>query len=679
MADKVQAETEPAETEPGASDRPETEPAEAASSEAKAGEAQADEAQPGDAGSADGNRGESTGGDRSLFDRTWFRLLCGAVIGAAFSVWVYGWDFVSGDPEIWNSVGGDAGSALAALRYYLDEPWGWPLLEARSLDHPNGLVIIFTDSLSAWALVAKTFGFLGLSANQWFALWYVVVFALQGLAAVAAVRSFRIRSFPVEMSVAVIAVSAPIMMLRTWHPGLAAQFLLLAAVAAVGLLATRQVRPGRVLAGVTVLTVFAVLIQPYLLLGVLVIAGAGAIGSLARGDLTFRTMIWWVAGSAVSLGVVLALSGFISSGAEPAAGYGLYGTYVFGAATPQWSAIWPGDEWILEANGSFEGFNWVGMGWLLLVLAVVASRPRQVLAAIQRHQVLAAVLLVVAAYAVTPEMRMWRGDGLHDWRTPLGWLLNDRTHHNKIYGLGALLAGGGAMAWMARDRSRFQRTPAVAVLALTAVGWGLAMLVAPGILVRVTGQFRVSGRLLWTSSYVALIGAAVLAARWWPKRVVAGALMVFAAIQVYDVQQFREQAHDVFRSPEDRVANVDALAAVAAVHDEVHLEPDFNCAAGLGGTPALLSFQDVVIGASRSFTPVDNVYAARQELSDCQAAPALSSEPGVLNTVIVPPEAGVVLVAPEGQECRALGSIVACTDRWSEIDPEIAARFVPMP
>ncbi len=625
----------------------------------------------------------SNGGRSSVLDRLestpgWARLVLAALIGVGFSIWVYGWDFVSGDPEIWNAVGGDAGSALAALRYYLDEPWGWPLLEARSLDYPNGLVIIFTDSLSAWALIAKALGFLGLSANQWFALWYVVVFALQAVAAAAAVRAWGIRNIVVELATAVIAVSAPIMMLRTWHPGLAAQFLLLFAVAAVGHLSNGTARPGRALAGVTVLAMIAVLIQPYLLLGVLVIAGIGAIAAVVRGDVTLRLLVRWVAGSAVSLGAVLASSGFISAGAEPAPGYGLYGTYVFGPVRPQWSRIWPGNEWILEANGSFEGFNWVGMGWLFLVVAVMVARPRRVIEAVDRHQLLAGALFVVAAYAVSPQIRLW-SDDLHDARTPLGWVLPDRTNHNTIYGLAAIGAAAGLALWVWRDRERLRRWPVVVLFALTAAGWGVAMLGAPGLLDRVTGQFRVSGRLLWTSSYVALIGAAVLAARWLPRKAALALVPLAALIQVYDVQQFRDQANQVFRSPEARVDTIDALAGLAAAHDEVHLEPDFNCAAAAGGTPGLLWFQDVVIGASRSFTPVDNVYAARQELSDCRTSPILSTEPGVLNAVIVPPDTPTPLVAPPGQECRTLGAVLACTDRWDAVDPAIAGWFVPMP
>lgn len=601
------------------------------------------------------------------------RLALGALVGVVAAFGTYGRTFLSGDDTIWHTLGGDAGTALAAFRYYLAEPWGLPLLQIEGLNSPDGLVIYFSDSLSVWALLAKVLSPLGLGANQWFALWYLVIFALQGLAAVAAVRSFGVRSIVTELSVATIAVSAPIMMLRTWHPGLAAQFTILLAWTVVGHLTKGRQNPVPVLWWGSALAVLTVFIQAYLFLCVVVVLAGGALSALANGRLSLAGFARWVGVSALAVGVGGIASGFLGSGAEEVAGYGVFGSYVFGPVIPQWSRLWPGNEWILEANGSFEGFNWLGMGWLLLAVGVLVAVPGRVLQGLRRNQIVVALLALLGAYAITPVVRLWSDDP-HDLRTPLGWVVGNLGWHRFIYGLVGLVAALVLAAWFRRQGERWSNYGALAVLAAALGAWSVLMLVSPGLINQVTGQFRVSGRLLWPASYGVLVGAAVLADRWLPKRVVLAVLPLLAMVQVFDVQQFRDQAHDVFLPDSERAAEVTALAEMIGLHQSVHLEPGFNCAAGFGGGPALLAFQDVTIAASLSVTPVDNVYAARQERDSCETAPVLESG-GVLNVVMVPLGGGALVVAPRGQECRSLDYMLVCSDRWGQLGSESAVVF----
>ncbi len=616
---------------------------------------------------------------------TGVRLVLGAAIGAIAALVTYGADFLSGDPAIWESLGGDAGIGLAGFRTFLSEPWSYPLLHVDRLDAPDGIVIVFTDSLSLWALIAKTFRWIGLTAEQWFALWYLTIFSLQGLAAVAAVRSFGVRSLPVEMSVATIAVSAPIMMLRTWHPGLAAQFTLLLAWTVVGALhvGTADERAGRqrrTLVWATVLVVATLLIHPYLFVGVLAIVGAGALGSLARNELAVRRFLLWAVGSIVPLAVAGTVTGLLGSSVDTAAGYGLYGTYVVGPVWPQWSRLWPGNEWILLANGDFEGFNWLGMGWLLAVGAAVLLQPKRFVDLIRRHQVVAAVTLLLSLYAIGPVVRLWNDDP-HDVRTPLRWVVGNLELHRYIYGFAGLAAAVGAAAWIWRRRDRYAgnwaNVSGLAVFAVVLGLWSVAMLVVPGAIDRVTGQLRVSGRLLWPVSYGALVVGAAVLSRWSPRRLVAPLLAIAALIQVVDVQQFRDQAHDVFRPTDERVAIMNAITAVAAEHERVHLEPDFYCAAEFAQGPGLLRFQDVVVAATRAEAPVDNVYAARQERFPCDPTPTPLAGADVVNAFILPEGQAQYVIAPVGQECRVADLLVMCTERWDAVPADAAAVFSP--
>lgn len=609
------------------------------------------------------------------------RLFLGAAIGVIAAFAVYGTDFLSGDPRIWGSLGGDAGIGLAGFRTFLDEPWTYPLLHVDRLNAPDGIVIVFTDSLSLWALIAKAFRWVGLSANQWFALWYLTIFALQGLAAVAATRAFGVRSWIIESAVAVIAVSAPIMMLRTWHPGLAAQFTLLLAWAVVGHLHVgrrehRAAKQDRVLWWATALAVITLLIHPYLLVGVLAVVGSAALGLVFRDELAPRRFALWVVGSVVPVVVVGVVTGLIGSSVDPAAGFGLYGTYVLGPALPQWSRLWPGNEWILEANGSFEGFNWLGMGWLFLVVAAVVSQPGRVWAHVKEHQVVSAAMVLLSLYAVGPVVRLWSDDP-HDVRTPLAWIVQDRSTHRWIYGLGGLVVAT-LIGWLlTQRRGRVRAHGGFAVMAGVLAGWSVAMLLAPGVIDRITGQLRVSGRLLWPVSYGALVIGAALLSRLPARRLVAPLVVAAALLQVIDVQQFRDQAHDVFVPTDDRVTALNALTEVVDLHENVHLEPDFYCAAEFAGTPGLLRFQDIVVASSRAGTAVDNVYAARQGREPCDKPPVLLAGSDVVNAIIIPEGGGSSIIAPQGQECRTLDLVLLCTENWDLVPPSAAGSFGP--
>ncbi len=587
---------------------------------------------------------------------------------------VFGPGFVWGDPNDWRYLWGDAGSGLAAFRYYVAEGWGFPLLQARGLNQPDGINVAFTDSLPLLALLAKVVDPFGLDPARWWGWWFLGLHVAQGATAAWAARAWGNRSPVVALSVATVAVSAPIFLLRTWHPGLAAQFLLLAAWAWVGELRSPAMARRRwvVEGGGALLAVAALLTHVYLLLGVLVVTAGGAVDLTASGRRSVGDAARWlaiVAGAVVSAAVVM---GYFSAGAAEAQGYELFGMHLFGPVVAQQSWWWPGNEWTIQASGSFEAFNWLGFGWLgLLSVAGVAAvgRLRGAVVArlgdgVTRHQVLLAALAVLTAYAVTPMVRLWDDDP-HDLRTPLGWVVADRSLHRWIWGVGLLAVVALGLVLARRVGSRWW--PGLGLLGAATVALAGSILVSDALIAAITGQFRIAGRLFWVVSYGTLAVGGGLLGRLggrsgsWSRRLMAVAALAVAAIQVVDVPNWRELAGATLDPTPERVARLDALAGLIEGADELVVEPAFNCADLHGGLDGLWTFQDVGIVASWDRTPTTRVYAARRADEPCDQpiAPVLA-EGAVL--VVVAPEAVTdeLLVRDDDWTCRREDLVLAC-------------------
>jgi len=112
-------------------------------------------------------------------------VVMGALIGLAMACVLFERSFFWGEDALVTGIIGDAGSSFAGFRAFIADDWHFPLLETDNMTNAQGdpTVIAFTDSLPLWSLTAKVFGFLGISANTWIALWYYGGVTMQGAAA----------------------------------------------------------------------------------------------------------------------------------------------------------------------------------------------------------------------------------------------------------------------------------------------------------------------------------------------------------------------------------------------------------------------------------------------------------------------------------------------------------------
>jgi hypothetical protein len=148
--------------------------------------------------------------------------------------------------------------------------------------------------------------------------------------------------------------------------------------------------------------VATLLIHPYLAAMALAVLAAAPLTLLLR-----RDSRW--AGAAVGMAVaIVAVAGvMLAFGYVGAAGDGGFGQFALNLASP----FWPYRSWFLggfapreidaTGHGGWEGYNWLGLGLLVAVAAVLATRPRATGAALRRHAGLVLALVGLTALAVS--------------------------------------------------------------------------------------------------------------------------------------------------------------------------------------------------------------------------------------------------------------------------------------
>jgi hypothetical protein len=299
----------------------------------------------------------------------------------------------------WRPVG-DAAQHAIAQRYLITDAWRWPPTFAANLNtQEGGLNTVFADSIPALALVLKVMRGLLPEGFHGVGLFYGLAWVLQPAAAVWALRGAGERRLLPAVGVALAAVSMPAWVGRFGHAALCGHFLILTGI---GFYLRLLRAPSRRLwASAIGLQVLSLLVHPYLAAMTLALLGAVPAARLLWGK-PFLGAGLATAGGLTAVTTVMAGFGYLG-----ASGDGGYGQFAMNLLSP----VWPAGSGVLglawspqldaTGHGGWEGYNWLGFGLLLGLVAGVLARPRAAGAMLRRHAGLALVLMALTALAVS--------------------------------------------------------------------------------------------------------------------------------------------------------------------------------------------------------------------------------------------------------------------------------------
>jgi hypothetical protein len=545
----------------------------------------------------------------------------GSLLGVVGFFWIYSSTYLTGEVPFFSPPSADVAQSLVGANYFLADYWHWLPLKVPNLESPEGLSIVYTDSIPLLALIVRLVMGQGIAPLNYFGFWILFCFALQGAGAVYLLRSFGERRFVVLLLGSVLLLLMVPFLARQGfgHLALCGHFLLLFALG----LAVRVVRDGVWLpraATFAALTAAAALVHPYL---AAMVGGCCAIAALSiwvdRGR--FWAAISGLIAAAGIMAVVALAAGFTDA-ASTRGGFGTYSLNLLGPFWPQQSGLFGANLPILDATrGQYEGYAYLGAGILLLValsLAMLVARRREFWPRLQAGRVLILGMAVTYLFAASS----------------VGY-----AGYVKLYDF----------------------SPAPSVFEL----------------------FRASARFAWLPLYLGTAAAIITVARSLSRVAVLGILALAVAVQALDLAPLRLSVANHVTKPKEWLIDRPAWDMLLASHTNLRILPNYWCGMRSFEQPFLeitylASRHNIPVNTVRSALEGSTASECISDISELQQ---LKLEPGHLVVIAGPALARVMLadLLQHHRECRAFfPGGYACTLAWDTLtDPVLAKTFKP--
>ena len=279
---------------------------------------------------------------------------------------------------------GDLGRSFISWHLFRYDAWTLPLANTDLLNFPHGVSLVFTDSNPLAAILLKPLSPLLPPYAQFIGPWYLLCLVLNYHAITRLLGLFVVDRILVAL-LALLFILYPPFFMRIVHANLLAHFLWIYAL--YFFLADWRYRQS--LAGLSLLSVAAAGIHFYFAPVIVALA-------LARAGLAVRAGAGWrrpLQDLAVIQGLpllaIIALLGYFENYAGAAEGYGRFSMNL----NAFWNSM--GLSWFFDGLPTrpkqYEGFQYLGLGWMLTLVAGLALARRRDLGARE------AVLLALAA------------------------------------------------------------------------------------------------------------------------------------------------------------------------------------------------------------------------------------------------------------------------------------------
>ena len=473
---------------------------------------------------------------RTLPRGTGFDFLIGALLGAAFFVTAFGVRLL--DPRyidwlLW----GDPAANYLGWAFFRNDPWGFPLARVRSYGEGFASSIVFTDSIPWVAIVFKLFRGILSEPFQYFGLWIAASFTLQGAVGFVLARKLGADRIAAALIAGLLLLSPPLLNRLTGHYALTAHWVLLVAL---GLcLFGRSMR--RFYAWIALIALL-VATQFYLAVMVMALWFADLVRSWLQREADRRVVVaFFVATLAVTLGVMAVCGYFLvdraGTGADMVGFYRLNAVSLV-SSEGLWSRVLPK---IPAGFGDYEGFAYLGLGWMAATLLAVVRAGKVDIAPARAHSLLplGVVLFLLAAFAIS----MWPA---------IGKRIIFAAPENIAIAVAGLAVGVYLIVRFSSRTTPWHLRVAQAAARQSGVFWVLALVAAflfaiataplvAFVLTRVPPigavieAFRASGRMFWPVWYALVLWVAWVIVRTLAPRGQYAALGIALAVQLWDL------------------------------------------------------------------------------------------------------------------------------------------------
>lgn len=347
-------------------------------------------------------------------------LIGGILTGFLFFLMLYGIQILNVTYDDWLLTGGDLSQHYLGWCFFRESDWTFPIGLMDKISYPNFVSVIFTDSIPLFAVIFKIFRNWLPETFQYFGIWGLICFGLQGGLGALLIRHFVKSDWP-AIAGSLFFVMAPIEIYRMYmHTALGAQWLLLAALL-FGLKRNRLKLKQR-MALCALLGVLCGSIHIYFIPMCGIILGAFLTEDVIYKRRTLSAILTEGIYCFSAVVVVVLLGGLSHDHQLDAGGLGQFSFNLNGFINPQgWSRILP--DLPLYGEGAGEGLAFPGTGVLaslLLSMVLLIFRKKSRVAVrrrLSRNNWVAFAIITVVSIILSVSHRLALGDQVI-WEIP---------------------------------------------------------------------------------------------------------------------------------------------------------------------------------------------------------------------------------------------------------------------
>ena len=328
------------------------------------------------------------------------------VLAAVFLHFLFVPQFWQGKSSLFEQV--DASQHIAGWLFYVRDNWHFPLLHTSQINHPEGVNIAFMDSIPLAALFFKLIRDVLPSDFHYFALWHGFVFVLQAWGAVFLMRALGQKRLLASLLAVSFALTWPTLFWRLGHTALMTHGLLLFALGVYFLGKNEEWSSRKTAWTLFTLAVLGTLIHPYFLAFIFPFF----VLHLFEQGLEKRNWLAQLARVCIAFFILIVLAYGLGYLGKNTTSFG-FGEYSMNLSAPfcggrfysctdaqkphQFDAYHFADA----TTGQYEGYNYLGLGLLLLIPFALILNRKDVLGLIKRYRYFLIVLLLFFIYALS--------------------------------------------------------------------------------------------------------------------------------------------------------------------------------------------------------------------------------------------------------------------------------------
>lgn len=457
-------------------------------------------------------------------NQRWLSYALAICTGLCLTLYLFPLDFLLGKGGFFEQ--GDLNQHVTGWYFYRQDEWRFPLLKTLRLNHPDGVSIVFTDSIPIAALFFKLWRQVLPADFHYFGLWHALVFVSQACSAVFLMRALGLQQIRQIMIALVFVLCWPALLWRLGHTALMTHSLLLLSLAYYVLAKNQTWTSQRANLGFVITNLIALLVHPYLLVFCFTVYIAFLLQQALEHrqylKQALRLMCFFAA-----LSLVAIVFGYISS-ASAVRGFGIFsmnlsapicGGDLFSCEFIAKPPLLTADNFVDATGGQQEGYNYLGLGLFISLFFGLAVNFKALPGMMRGNWILLILLSVSALYACS-NLIYWGGDLILS--VPL-----------------------------------------------------------PAILEKISGTFRASGRFFWLPAYALLFLSLYLLLQT-KNRLGYVILALCACVQWQDTEGLRHRIRQHINTPAD--TELQKWPALLANVQKINLYPSYAC---VDGSPEL--------------------------------------------------------------------------------------------